>query len=452
MMESRIGARGRYDGAMRAQAMAGPVGATCRDAETCRTGRNAVPSSRHVLTSLCLQNWKSFGDGMPLQTTLRLAPLTFLVGPNGSGKSNALDAIRFLQGIALDYPIADVLRGRREGEREVWPPIRGAAVEVANQASKPFMITSNWELTVRNVEHSILVSASGEPVVEHERLRDGGMVFADTGARGLEAIKKARSEGLPGRRPNRGSRAATEHSWQHSLLGQLLPDGKVIHGQGPLMARAVRASLRDVVFLDIRPSLMRDYRPAGGGHVGASGENVSPALAELTPELRGQVVDWLSELSVPQIESIDFDRTKLDEVMMILVEKGGTRISARSASDGTLRFLGLVVALLTIPDDSLLIVEEPDLGLHPTRVRLIAELLEQTTRERDIQVVATTHSPTLLQFLSKETLGDVIGFARDFDTGSSICSRLADLPSYPSLRDAENLERLVSTGWVERAL
>jgi hypothetical protein len=120
-----------------------------------------------------LQNWKSFGDGMPQQTTLRLAPLTFLVGPNGSGKSNALDAIRFLQGIALDYPIADVLRGRREGEREVWPPIRGAAVEVANQPSKPFIITSNWQLAVRSVEHSILVSASGEPIVEHERLRDG---------------------------------------------------------------------------------------------------------------------------------------------------------------------------------------------------------------------------------------------------------------------------------------
>jgi predicted ATPase len=184
-----------------------------------------------------------------------------------------------------------------------------------------------------------------------------------------------------------------------------------------------------------------------------SGENISPVLFAMKGKKSlADVVDWLAELTASEIETIDFDQTKLREVMMILVEARGRRTSARSASDGTLRFLGEVVALLTSPRGSLVVLEEPDVGLHPARIRLLAELLEHVTKDRGVQVIATTHSPTLLAHLSKEALGAVVAFGRDPDTGDTRCVRLQDLPHFQTLRDAPNLEHLVSTGWLERAL
>jgi len=199
---------------------------------------------------------------------------------------------------------------------------------------------------------------------------------------------------------------------------------------------------------------MRDYKPENGGQLGVSGENISPALLALSQqEGRLQdVVDWLSEFCAPEIERIDFDRTQLREVMMFLVERGGRRVSARSVSDGTLRFLGHLVALLTCAPGTLVVLEEPDAGLHPSRIHLLAELIERIAKDRGIQVLATTHSPTLLAHLSDEALGDVVAFGRRPENGLTVCSRLKDLPHFDDLRRSDHLERLISTGWVERAL
>ncbi len=79
--------------------------------------------------------------------------------------------------------------------------------------------------------------------------------------------------------------------------------------------------------------------------------------------------------------------------MMFAVERSGRRVSARSMSDGTLRFLGLLVALLTCPEGALVVLEEPDVGLHPSRIRLLAELFDDIATRRGVQIVATTHSP-----------------------------------------------------------
>lgn len=96
-----------------------------------------------MLTSLRLKDWKSFGDG----PAMPFGPLTLLVGPNGSGKSNVIDALRFLQGAALDLPLGEVLRGRYEGQREVWPGIRGHVAEAARAGTTDFEIETGWDVS-----------------------------------------------------------------------------------------------------------------------------------------------------------------------------------------------------------------------------------------------------------------------------------------------------------------
>lgn len=83
-------------------------------------------------------------------------------------------------------------------------------------------------------------------------------------------------------------------------------------------------------------------------------------LSRLPAAQLAEVVDWMSELCAPTIASIELDRTQLGDVILFFVEQGGARLSARSASDGSLRFLGLIVALFTAARDSIIILARCD--------------------------------------------------------------------------------------------
>jgi predicted ATPase len=415
------------------------------------------------LSSLKLDDWKSFGSGPDASNVVRLAPVTVLIGPNASGKSNVLDALRFLQGAALDYSLGEILRGHIEGQREIWPGIRGGTVEAARSGTTGFALTTEWVAFPYTREplafqkHVLKVDTQGEVAVEEEGLfsADGDVLFHTHAPSLGTSMGRTEDGGLRVASPafGKGNFQLDTLSSSRSLLAQLGIEGRAAT-VAQHFSQLVRSSLRGIVFLDIQPARMRDYKPENGGQLGVSGENISPALLALSQqEGRLQdVVDWLSEFCAPEIERIDFDRTQLREVMMFLVERGGRRVSARSVSDGTLRFLGHLVALLTCAPGTLVVLEEPDAGLHPSRIHLLAELIERIAKDRGIQVLATTHSPTLLAHLSDEALGDVVAFGRRPENGLTVCSRLKDLPHFDDLRRSDHLERLISTGWVERAL
>lgn len=422
-----------------------------------------------MLVNLRLDNWKSFGTDAEARNLVLFSPLTLLVGPNASGKSNVLDAIRFLQGMARDLTIEEILRGRWEGGQEVWPAIRGGIAEAAARGGETgFAFTSAWTrigshsqmlvltpgLHVQpDMHHHLRVSTGANPGIEAEQLTlADGTVLMDTHANVLRG-RKGRQDGggisvaLKGH--GKGNSPTLVCSSARSLLGQL-QEGERVEPEVLQAAQDIREQLREALFLDIHPSRMRDYVPDRKAPLTASGQNISAVLSAM--DGLDDAVDWLSELCVPKIERIEFERTRLQDVMFMLVEGGGQTISARSLSDGTLRFLGLVVALLTCPRGTLVLLEEPDIGLHPSRIHLLAQLLEQVTDERGIQVVATTHSPTLLAHLSESSLGAVVAFQRDVESGATVCSALKDLPHFDILKNAPQLEHLISTGWLERAL
>lgn len=408
-----------------------------------------------MLRSLTLTNWKSFGE---TRNVIPCAPLTLLVGPNASGKSNALDALRFLQGAAaLNFPLGDVLRGRWEGQREIWPPIRGHAVEAARAGRSEFALCTTWERG-ETLEHFVRIDVAGDVTLLEEHLLKPPPFYAfDTEAAALRGGAGPTTGGginVALRARGKGNSVKATYPATRSLLGQIELKDRVAR-EAVDDARTLQHLFEEVLFLDIQPARMRDYKPEHAGVLGTSGENVSPVLARLhqrDPEKLLDLRDWLAELCAPTISDFGFDHTQLKEVMFFLVEGGGRRISARSVSDGTLRFLGLVTALLTAPCGSLVVIEEPDVGLHPSRVHLLAQLLEHVTRLGGIQVIATTHSPTLLAHLTKETLGNVVALERMAEGGETICTRLGDLKHFGTLRDSAQLDHLVSTGWIERAV
>ena len=88
--------------------------------------------------------------------------------------------------------------------------------------------------------------------------------------------------------------------------------------------------------------------------------------------------------------------------MAMFVEKPGNRVSARGLSDGTLHFIGVLLSLYTAEPGSVILIEdiEAESAAQLVPFRLLVEYLEAVTRERQIQVIATTHSPVVLQWLS----------------------------------------------------
>lgn len=207
-------------------------------------------------------------------------------------------------------------------------------------------------------------------------------------------------------------------------------------------------------FLSISPAAMRDYSPKQALEMAADGANISAVVKELCKDKEGarRIVGWLSELCAPRIAGIEFVETDLGDVMLQLVEEDGTKVSARSLSDGTLRFLGELVALLEAEPGSILLIEEIENGLHPERLHLLMQLLETVTAERRVQVVVTTHSPLVLRALSPVALADAVLFARVRDHDGTVVRRLGDLPHFEEVAGRRGVDQLFASGWLERAL
>lgn len=407
-----------------------------------------------MLTSLRLQSFKSFAD-----QTVELSPLTLLLGANASGKSNFLDAIRFLQGVGLDLPLADVFRGRIDGGREIWPGLRGSAEEAARGGGKSFTIESCWSIGREEITHRITCRVDPEPVVEHESLyaKNVGCLF-DTPAselKGLEVMSTPTTGPPRSVRRGRAIRAGSgdRHPARRSLLGQI--EHHTGRGQDVRLNDVVelchmlQMSMRGVLSLDLTPSRMRGYVHRSIDHLGTSGENLSAVVFRLCQDAdrKIELMGWLSALCAPDIADIDFVETDLGDVMLRIVEKDGTRISARSLSDGALRVLGKIVAVLTAPEGSLVLLEEIEQSLHPAQAGLLIQILEGATVPGACQILGTTHSPALLKAMSRDALAKTVVFGRHAGTAGSAARRLGDLPYLDEILK-KGVEHLFAAQWI----
>jgi ABC-type branched-subunit amino acid transport system ATPase component len=353
-----------------------------------------------MLKQIRLIDFKSFADEQ-----VELAPLTLLVGANASGKSNFLDAVWFLHGLALGLEIGEILADpedlvHRNGEH--WPGLRGGSKEASRLGTAQFEIRTTWKEGETDVQHQIVCQT-------------------------LPSLLIRESDGPVG--------------------GPLRP---LLFG--PVHAATLLADIHQIA---IRPEQMRGYGKLKRPHLAADGTNFSGALHSLCvePEEQETLVDWLTELLAPEIIDIDFIKVEeLGDVMAVFVEKDGTRVSARSLSDGTLRFLGLLLSLRQADHGSTFLIEEIDSGLHPARIRVLMELLRQVTRERGLQIIATTHDPACLEYLDDEALRGVIVFGRVPEHQGTIMRRLGDLPHFNDVVKRQGISELFTTGWLEMAL
>ena len=77
-------------------------------------------------------------------------------------------------------------------------------------------------------------------------------------------------------------------------------------------------------------------------------------------------------------------------------------------SDGTLRVLAIAAAVLSAPSDSLVVIEEVDNGIHPSRARQLLDHLLGIARQRRLRVLLSSHNPALLDALPDDAVPHVV--------------------------------------------
>ena len=117
-----------------------------------------------------------------------------------------------------------------------------------------------------------------------------------------------------------------------------------------------------------------------------------------------------------------------------------------------MRVLSIAATLFSTRENGLVIIEEIDNGVHPSRAETLVSQILHIASTRNLHVLITSHNPALLDAVPDEALGDVLCCYRDPATGYSQITRLDRLERYPELIAQGTLGQLATKRILERFL
>lgn len=408
-----------------------------------------------MIQSLRLTNFKNFQDA-----TLSLGKLTLLVGTNASGKSNLRDAFRFLHGMARGYNLAEIIGEKYiEGGVLQWKGIRGGVREVARYGTSFSRLETRIVIEDVTLTHRIAIDLGdngGRPRIARESLEYNDKMAFDSHPNEdppTQTDPPFLYVRLPRDKQNRKHGKRLQFSDQQPILTQF-PCHRQTKLELRVYANGAIDSLSSMRFLDLTPEAMRLPSLPGQIILGDRGENLSSVLQVIceAPEKKQAILEWIRQLTPLDVEDFDFVADQTGRILVTLIEAGGRRTSAYSASDGTLRFLAMIAAMLGPDPARFYFFEELDTGIHPTRLQLLLQLIEQTVSREDIQVVATTHSPQMLGFLGESSREAATLVYRLPHHGEARLRRILDIPEARQVLATRTLGRLHESGWLENAV
>jgi predicted ATPase len=427
-----------------------------------------------MFTSLRMERFKNFKDA-----ELKLGPFTVLIGANASGKSNIRDAFRFLHGIARGYSLADIVGEKYgEGGERIWSGIRGGAKEIAFSGDRSFVLTSRSTIPPSlelfgELRHSVGQDLSYQISVEIKQ---------------REMIPKILSESLGIGEPSNlfSSQSKNRHFHESNIhvypggpvspysLSRTLPFLGQMHSElrnWPSVPAFVNvdgsqaacfldfcqefdgalAIYRSIRFFDWSLDALRQPSMPGQDVLSDNGRNLSSVLHAICQKAQSKrnLLSWIHELTPMDVVDFEFPADPSGKVLATLIEQNKQKITLASASDGTLRFLAFLAAFLGPHTASFYFFEELENGIHPTRLNVLVDLIENQVKDKNVQVVATTHSPQLLGRLSKESLEHASLVYRLPEAPDARIIRVLDMPHARRLIKKERLAHLFASGWFE---
>lgn len=330
----------------------------------------SMPHSAFI-QRVVLRNYKSIGH-----CDVRLQPLTYLVGQNGAGKSNFLDALHFVRDAlfsSLDNAINE----------------RGGLNEVRRRSSgHPTHFGIRLEFVLRDgrtgsYAFDVGAVTSGGYEVQNEQCVMGGI-----GAGPFFRIAKG------------VLRDSSEDTFPSVTADRLA----LVAASGLTAFRPVFDALTTMGFYNLNPKVMRELqRPQDGRLLKPVGENIASVIGHLervAPNRLKMIEEYLQSVA-PMVHGVERKPVGPMETLEFRQDMAGAkhpwRFLAQNMSDGTLRALGVLTALLQSNVDyspTLIGIEEPEVALHPAASAALREVLMQASK--DTQVLVTSHSPDLL--------------------------------------------------------
>ena len=215
----------------------------------------------------------------------------------------------------------------------------------------------------------------------------------------------------------------------------------------------VASELNSAQRVDLRPEVLRGYSQEQlAGRMGDQGENFAAVINMICDEERTKdaYLTWLRQLRPEEIEDIGTLTGAVGEPMFMLRENG-EEFPAPILSDGTLRFAAIAAAFFQHDMPGIMTIEEIENGIHASRVQHLLELMRSRAEYERTQVVATTHSATVLDWLQEEDYKTTFLCRRDESPGESRICSLAEVPHFMEVVKKKPASELFSEGWLEMA-
>lgn len=417
-----------------------------------------------MLTRLKVSGFKNL-----LDVDVRFGPFTCIAGPNGVGKSNLMDAIRFLSLLSekslmeaasavrdpggrndprdLFYNFSGQESPRMDFEVEMIVPRQardefGTVIEVSATFQR-YRLSLGWKSAFLLKEADKLVILN-EALVQIPALGESqGLKFPHSSEWSDDVIAGSGDAAVfISANDSEGRLLIHEHSGRgYPPMGGYLSEAlrtALSAGGVPFYPNiaAARSELRSWRLMQLEPSSLR--RPdelRAPQALSPTGEHMPAALFRIASSADSeiayaQLTNRLAEL-VGDVRSIEVVRDEARELLTLyFTQQDGTRLPARSLSDGTLRFLALAVLSMDPEANSLVCLEEPENGVHPRRIPAMIDLLRELAADPTDpdepnplrQVIFTTHSPLVVRQCPEDSVifAHTVNVPREKGRGSAL--------------------------------
>ena len=327
------------------------------------------------ITRVVLKNYKSVAA-----CDVRLGPLTFLVGRNGTGKSNFLDALRFVAD-ALNSSLDHAVRARggindvcKRSDRSITVPDH---FSIYLEFALPDGSTGYYAFQIQTRLTRYVVQTE-ECKFQNKNLATADIYFNVVKGNVIDTSVEV------------APAAAMDRLYLVNASG--LPEFRPIYDAFSRMG-----------FYNLNPNIIRDLQdPDSGDMLMQDGSNLTSVFNQLSFETMKDIQEYLQVIT-PSVERVRIRKFGPKETLEFrqyaTEDRHSRRFLANNMSDGTLRALGILVALFHGNQKAekrvtLVGIEEPEIALHPAAAGVLLDALQDAAEKT--QVIITSHSPDLL--------------------------------------------------------
>ncbi|MEH2057922.1 MAG: AAA family ATPase [Nostoc sp.] len=321
-----------------------------------------------MLSKLRVQHYKSLFD-----IEVDLEPLTVFIGPNGSGKSNICEALFVLSNF-LERLIINI------NAQELIPFFAQSLIATSTNQQK--IESKFWQ----GKQDYLFFEVDTDSNRESQEFNDIS-IHIDYPQR-IVSISRL---------DYYGNLISASNQYTLELRKILISDN--------YLNSHVAKAVKKVSIYDFAPISLSNNIPSTSG-IDKTGQGIVDALADILLSNRKSFDELEERLTrlVPNIQRISLLRREDRTFLLELIDRYSEHhIPASDISDGTLRILAFLTALYQENTPSIICFEEIENGVHPWLLHKMMELLQIISTEgitgKPVQVLITTHSPVLLNYV-----------------------------------------------------